>query len=127
MQNEQIWVAEFQPGITLRLCQGAQNLEFLRTTTTTKRRRLKTKTYAAQLEMEKSERELSPQLGEHFGDSFDSTNPKNFVLFSELIISQADIHWVNEDTFTLSSTQLKFNECLFSYYLCHPENYLSFL
>lgn len=35
MQNEQIRVAEFQPGITLRLCQGSQNLEFLRTTTAT--------------------------------------------------------------------------------------------
>lgn len=33
MQNEQIWVAEFQPGITPRLCQGSQNLEFLRKTT----------------------------------------------------------------------------------------------
>lgn len=31
MQNEQIWVAEFQPGITVQLCQGSQNLEFLGT------------------------------------------------------------------------------------------------
>lgn len=47
MQNEQIWVAEFQSGITPRLCQGSQNLEFLRTTTKKKKAENKNICYTA--------------------------------------------------------------------------------